>query len=231
MKVGAEPRKVAILGALLLVAGYLYYSNRLPEGPAEPSPPVSTPRPAASTPAPIPARTAARPRTEEGSVRAFRPSLKPRRPEDRPDPMSIDPTLRLDLLAKLQNVKLEAVQRSLFEFSQAPPPKTPEPKIVPKDVAKAKEAAKEAENKKAKADTKPPAPPINLKFYGYISPVQTGAKRAFFLDGDEIFVASEGDVIQKRYKVVRIGVNSAVVEDTEHKHQQTLALVAEQVSS
>jgi len=37
-------------------------------------------------------------------------------------------------------------------------------------------------------------------------------------------VAGEGEVIQKRYKVVRIGVNSAVVEDIEHKHQQTLAL-------
>jgi hypothetical protein len=37
-------------------------------------------------------------------------------------------------------------------------------------------------------------------------------------------MAAEGDLVQKRYKIVRIGVNSAVVEDTEHKHQQTLPL-------
>jgi hypothetical protein len=37
-------------------------------------------------------------------------------------------------------------------------------------------------------------------------------------------VVSEGDTIKTRYKIIRIGVNSAVVEDTQHKHQQTLQL-------
>jgi len=42
-------------------------------------------------------------------------------------------------------------------------------------------------------------------------------------------IAAEGDTIKKRYKIVRIGVNSAVVEDTEFKNnnQQTLPLEAE----
>jgi hypothetical protein len=42
-------------------------------------------------------------------------------------------------------------------------------------------------------------------------------------------IAGEGDTIKKRYKIVRIGVNSAVVEDTEFKsnNQQTLPLEAE----
>ncbi|MEK7750697.1 MAG: hypothetical protein AAB654_02185, partial [Acidobacteriota bacterium] len=66
--------------------------------------------------------------------------------------------------------------------------------------------------------------PITFKFYGYISPARGGAKRAFFLDGEEIHVAGEGEIIKKRYKVVRIGAGSAVVEDTEHQHQQTLPL-------
>jgi hypothetical protein len=57
-----------------------------------------------------------------------------------------------------------------------------------------------------------------------------GDKRAFFLDGEDIVIAGEGDMIKKRYKIVRIGVNSAVVEDTEFKgnnNQQTLPLEAE----
>ena len=45
--------------------------------------------------------------------------------------------------------------------------------------------------------------------------------------GDEIFVAGENDMIRNRYKIIRIGVNSAVVEDTTNKNQQTLPLVEE----
>lgn len=72
----------------------------------------------------------------------------------------------------------------------------------------------------------PSAPPIPLKFYGFVSGAP--AKRAFFLDGDDIVVAREGDVIKKRYKVMRIGVNSAVLEDEQFKSEQTLPLVQEQ---
>ena len=40
-----------------------------------------------------------------------------------------------------------------------------------------------------------------------------------------------GELVKKRYKVVRIGVNSVVVEDTQFKnHQQTLVLQQEQAS-
>ena len=98
------------------------------------------------------------------------------------------------------------------------------------DKAAAEAEAKAAADAAAKAaepppaPVKPPPPPINLKYYGFISPANSAIKRAFFLDGDEIFVAGEGDLIRKKYKVVRIGVNSAVVEDTEHQNQQTIAL-------
>jgi hypothetical protein len=73
---------------------------------------------------------------------------------------------------------------------------------------------------------KPPPPPIPLKFYGFVT--GSGPRRAFFLNGDEIFVASEGDLVQKRYKIVRINVTSAVVADTQHEdNQQTLRLEAQ----
>ena len=161
-------------------------------------------------------------RASRNTTRDFRPSLRSRRTSDGPDPMSIDPTLRLDLLAKLRDVQVDGVTRNLFEFSKAPLPKAPEPKILPKPVNTPKPSAA----KPAKPRTvKPPPPPINLKFYGYISQARSSAKRAFFLDGEDIFVAGEGDIIQKRYKVVSIGNNSAVVEDTEHDNQQTLTLV------
>ena len=36
--------------------------------------------------------------------------------------------------------------------------------------------------------------------------------------------AVEGEIIKRRYKVVRVGINSLVVEDVEFKNEQTLPL-------
>jgi len=136
------------------------------------------------------------------------------------DPASIDPTLRLDLLAKVQSVALQGGERNLFQFGAAPLPKTPEPKVIPKSPAA---LAAAAESVKPAEAVKPLPPPIPLKFFGY-SQARPGVKRAFFLDGDDIIVADEGAVVKKRYKILRIGINSVVVEDTEQKREQTLAL-------
>lgn len=229
MTLGADRRKVILLGGLAVLAAYLLYSNFSADEPPPRAPrtqPIASAAKANGLAAKLPV---VRPRMARSANREFRPSLKPRPDEEALDPMKIDPTLRLDLLAKLKNVQADRVERSLFDFS-AEPPKEPEPKIVPKDVAQAKA---EAEAPKIPEDlpkpVKPPPPPINLKFYGFISPADAPVKRAFFLDGEEIFVAGEGDVIRKKYKIVRIGVNSAVVEDTEHQHQQTLALVEQKI--
>jgi hypothetical protein len=54
-----------------------------------------------------------------------------------------------------------------------------------------------------------------------------GSRRAFFLEGEEIHVAAEGELVKKRYKVVRIGVNSVNMEDTQFEGQQTLPLAPE----
>ncbi len=239
MKLGTnEPKKIMILVGLLVVAGVVYLMNR-----SESGPPREAAAPAAKMPPAVVARrdqTSAMvesPResgpnvSRRGSASSnqeFRPSLK-RDPKDHVDPMRIDPTLRLDLLAKLQTVSVAGGGRSLFDFSAAPPPpapKTPEPKIKVGDVQKA--ISDSVGTPAASAEpAKPPPTPIPLKFYGFTSPARQGQKRAFFLDGEEIVVATEGELIKKRYKVIRIGLTSAVLEDTQQKDQQTLPLVAE----
>ncbi len=215
------------LGVLLLVGGYFFYSNVL-SGPSssEPSRPSRPGRTTAAAPTyaqPLPApRRAASAR----SSAEFRPSLKPKRPEDRVDPMTIDPTLRLDLLAKVQAVNIEGGQRNLFQVGAAPLP--PEPKVTVATAA-AQHAAvmgPQLPPPPPPKPTEPPPPPINLKYYGYSS-AKDNRKRAFFLDGDDILVAAEGETVKKRYRVVRIGVNSVVMEDTQFKHEQTLPLQEE----
>jgi hypothetical protein len=226
-KLGADPKKIVVLAGLVAIAGYFYFSNSNFGG-GSGSAPVAGRAPAAvsSTSAP---RAAARSsfrnaQQAAGSAREFRPSLKPKNI----DTANIDPTLRLDLLAKLKNVGVEAGTRSLFEIAAAPPPEVKVGK-EPEKIAIAHPFVGPQLPKAAEPPPEPKAPPIPLKFYGFVNKTKVGDKRAFFLDGEEIVIAGEGDMIKKRYKIVRIGVNSAVVEDTEFKsnNQQTLPLEAE----
>jgi len=230
---GAEPKKLVILGVLVAVAAYFLISSHTDEGPG----PVPSARNSVNAVVPSETRPPSRAQARSGrgggqNLREFRPSLKPKDF----DRSAVDPTLRLDLLAKLKSVQVEDSARSLFKFNDAPEVakvKEPEP-IKPKYMfvgPPAPPSQKEAEAKAAAAI--PPAPPIPLKFYGFIHAERApGPRRAFFLDGEDIIVAAEGDVIKKRYKIVRIGVNSAVVEDTQFEKasnkQQTLPLVEEQ---
>jgi hypothetical protein len=71
----------------------------------------------------------------------------------------------------------------------------------------------------------PTAPPMTFKYYGYEVLKSDGRKQAFLLDGDDIIIAGENEEVKRgRYKVVRIGVNSIVIEDTQFKSTQTLPL-------
>jgi hypothetical protein len=239
MKFGAEPKQLAVLGVLLVLAGIIYWNNRLDSG-GPPSQQHAAPATAAvQTPksldlAKAPAPDLAKPtaptrfRAQRDSAQEFRPTLKAKRPEDRPDPTTIDPTLQLSLLARLKNVKLDGGSvRSLFDFAAPPVPKAPDPaKIIPgkKSADMAKGELPPATPAKPVDPPKPTAPPIPLKFYGFVANPRLGTKKAFFLEGEEIHVASEGETVKKRYKVVRIGVSSVVMEDTEFKSQQTLPL-------
>ncbi|MDX2154275.1 MAG: hypothetical protein SFV54_26275 [Bryobacteraceae bacterium] len=236
MKLGTnEPKKVIALGVLGLVAAYVL----LAPDDSGPSAPSSAPRPAARAPellkdfVPGPEtapRRSPNVRRNPNVVHEFRPSLKPKRPEERPDPLAVDPTLRLAQLAKVQNIGVDGGRRSLFDFSAPPAPKLPEPKIVPGPVRKFVGPVAPPEPVVVAEAPKPPPPPITLRYYGFTSPAKSGARRAFFLDGEDILVAGEGDTLKRRYRIVRISGSSAVVEDTEHKHQQTLPLVPEMQS-
>lgn len=224
MTLGADRRKIGILAGLLAIAAYFFYVNVLsPPDDRPAATPAASSRTARPEAAPAAGRTpVTEPRTRSGArvvSLEFRPSLKAYKPGEGPDPVAVDPTLRLDLLAKIQAVQFDGAGRNLFQFSAAPLPKTPEPKIIPKPAGSAP-----AENKPPETPSKPPPPPIPLKFYGYASQTRPNQRRAFFLEGDDIIMATEGELIKKRYKVVRIGINSVVVEDIENKNQQTLPL-------
>ena len=230
---GADRKRLAILGLLVVVLGAVYWMNRSPSAPeAGPSSGGRVASPAALNPAgprtipPMPAPPVRTARESASTADDFRPSLKLK---EGIDVSRIDPALKIDLLARLQSVPLEGGSRSIFEFYQPPAP-PPQPKSAAAKPGPITATPVIPAGSPASPTAKPPAPPpppIPFKFYGYANSARNGVRRAFFLDGDDIFVAGENDLIRNRYKIIRIGVNSAVVEDTTNKSQQTLPLVEE----
>jgi len=237
MNLGLHDRKkLAYLGVLAAVAGYFVYSNLFSEPEAGARGPgrgrgtaeVNGTRDANSG-APAPAATQAmapdirraapssRLKSEE-----FRPVFRTKRKEDQPDLSSIDPTLHMELLAKVQEVKLEGGQRNLFQFGPVQTLAGPEPKIAlgghlmgPMPVVE-----KPPEPAVAKAPELPLT--IPYKYYGLSTKRIDGKKTAFILDGEEIILATEGSVIKKRYKVISIGATSVQMEEVDSKRRATL---------
>jgi hypothetical protein len=125
----------------------------------------------------------------------------------------------------LKNVQLAGGERSLFEAGSAPAQavKAPPTKIMPGPLP---------DNPAPAAGGQPAAGPppvvIPLKFYGFSAPATAADPRSgFFLDGDNIIIANEGEVVKNRYRIVKLMPKSAEVEDMIGKVQQTLPLTPE----
>lgn len=221
MKLGAEPKKVFGLGALLLLAAVIFYFNMSGSGSGSASVPIraAVPSPSANATPPT-ARAERRQASGRNAPGEFKPRLGPRDPREKPDPSTIDPTLRLDLLAKVQSVQTGPEGRNIFQTGAAP-----EVNLKPlPTVAKIETKNVPPPPPPPPAGPPPPpvAPPMTFKYYGY--KIANGHKAAFLLDGEEIFIANENETMKRRYKVVKIGVNSITIEDTQFKSQQTLPL-------
>lgn len=240
MKLGIENkedrRKVIALAVIVVVGGgYAYYSNYAGDSspaPSAPKPVVADgPKSSADTsggtltgnaPPPVTRRSLG---GRGGSE--FRPKLRDARPENRIDTAKVDPTLKLDLLARVQKVSLEGGARDIFRYGVATPPPAPVgpiPKVGPIKPGAPQIAGNQPPANIGPPPT-PPPPPIPFKYYGFSLVRGDARKRAFFLDGEDIIVTWEGDMIKNRYKVVRVGVNSVEMEDTQFKSKQSLPLV------
>jgi hypothetical protein len=71
----------------------------------------------------------------------------------------------------------------------------------------------------------PVPPPIPLKFYGFAS--KANEPKKIFLDNEgEVYVARQGDIVERKYKVIQINNTSVVMEDVLNNNRQTLQLTA-----
>lgn len=246
LTLGAEPNKVKWLGGLLAVLIGFWLYNPGGDTPTGSSTPATGPKTVGSSPAAPPpiARpgNSARGPVRAGSRQQLRSTVQDFKPKlfdkDNPvDPTKVDPTLAQQTITRLQSVTLSGGGRSLFDFgaSSTPAPKIEGPIIKPVQRPKRDHPIygpeRPVDPPKIVAEVKPVVPPtpIPLKFYGFVFSQRQGAKRAFFMEGEDIYIAGEGETMKGgKYRLVKIGVNSATVEDVPNKNQQALPLVEEQ---
>ena len=124
---------------------------------------------------------------------------------------SMDPSLRLDLLKASEDTKYEGAGRNIFRVFVEPPPRIVRSPVLDKQPAQ------------PQAYVPPPPPPINLTFYGFATPTG-GIKRIFLAQGEDVFIAKEGDIVDRRYKVVRISQNAVEILDVLSNNRQSIPL-------
>lgn len=224
MKIGAERNKVILLIVLSVIAAVTIFLQYFSDAPAIPARPSAASQPPAGQ---VTERPAPQPRAVRTAGPTYRPTFAGTADEPL-DPMKVDPTLRTDLLTKVRSVEFTGVDRNLFQFTARKRVESPEPEQVAKAQALLKQAAAPPPTpvtREAPKPSKPTAPPIKWKFYGFANKADDARKRAFLLDSEGgVFIATEGDVFRQRYRIVRIGVNSIVIEDMQFKAEQTLPL-------
>jgi hypothetical protein len=224
IKIGVDPK--ILVGGLIVFAGFIFWYNSRSDEDVPASAPVAHHEadplnPVVTTPTAIRPKSPVSRRAKSND--ADRGTLRLRAID--PTRGDVDPTLRLDLMAKVQAVQPVSGGRSLFEIGPAPlsaadqklldhPPAVP--KVAPTPIAPAG----------------PPMPPaeqplnIPLKYYGFVKPGEKAEGNAgLFLDGDNVVVGTEGEVVMKKYLVVALTPATARLEDTQLKKSQTLNVV------
>ncbi len=119
---------------------------------------------------------------------------------------NLDPTLRLDLLASSEQTVYEGNGRNIF-VSQAGDV------VIQKPIAPGNTDAQKPDVS-YRTPTPPQAPPIPLKFYGFAS--SAGEPKKIFLksvSGEDVWVAGEGEIVDRRYKVLHITNTSVEIQD------------------
>ena len=203
MKVGAEDKKKVYLASGLVVVMLIVAVWEI-FGPFGGPKPVAAP--AAVVTAPPPAATSSE--TAQGSATGTSSGHQAAKLSSL---ASLDPTLHPEIMRQAESLEYTGHGRNIFSLLSVPTD-------IPKPVAPIREAHVDPG-----PPPPPPPPPITLGFYGYAAE-KGGQKQVFLLHGDDIFIASEGDVVDRRYRVGKIGTASVQVEDIPYHNTQTLPL-------
>jgi hypothetical protein len=162
--------------------------------------------PASTTAAPAVSQTStsgAKPAVRRTSSGKIIPQIEPR----------LDPTLDLTLLSQSEEIKYEGNGRNIFVEGSVAKIEKPRGHGVTDHTVATIQAA----------PVPPPPPPIPLKFFGFANKAGE-TKKIFLANGDDIFIAGEGDIVDRRYRVLHISGTAVDVEDVINNNRQSLPL-------
>ena len=163
--------------------------------------PASSSAPAKAAASAAPAKPATR-RLASGKIV---PVVEPR----------LDPTLDLTRLSQSEEIKYAGNGRNIFVAGSVAVIKIEKPKghgVTDPDVVA------------RQLPQIPQPPPITLKFFGFANrPGET--KKVFLSQNEDIFIAGEGDIVDRRYRVLRISPTAVDVEDVLNNNRQSLPLL------
>ncbi|MGA2850625.1 MAG: hypothetical protein ABSE46_16630 [Terracidiphilus sp.] len=199
LKLGTENKKQvyiasALIAVVVVVGGYELYGT------------FSTP-----APRPIPVQPAPGARPAAGPVQTS-VSLVAGAEAQKLTNDGLDPTLHLERLAESEDVEYAGTGRNIFSADSAP---------VHIETPLQSARIQAFVNTPAPPPGPPKPPPIDLKYFGY---AQAGDKslKAFFVHGDDVFMAKTGEIVDHRYKVGIIAPTTVQVTDLSYNNMQTL---------
>lgn len=219
IRIKVDP-KILISGLVLLTVAFIWFQLHGSDDD----------HPAASVVRPVPTPTGSLTSSNRAKFLRRGPNSRGDRSTLRLEPIDpakgdIDPTLRLDLLSRLKQVAYSPSSRNLFDSGPVAgaslPPVPVVPPIIPKPLPGPETAS---------GPVPPPRPAVNIPFryYGFAKPgLKTDSNRGFFMEGDNILIATEGDVLEQRYLVVALTPLTARVEDIQLKQGQDLQFTPE----
>ena len=129
-------------------------------------------------------------------------------------PIAVEnPALKLELLERLKKLQYQGSHRNIFS-SVAPPPASAVPPqvIAPPPIT-------------APGGPSGPAPlVVPATFYGFVTDAQTGMRRAFFMEGENVYIIAVGEMLLGHYRLVQIGNSSVELEETSTGRRATLTM-------
>jgi hypothetical protein len=128
-------------------------------------------------------------------------------------PLAVEnPALRVDLLQELKKFQYQGPRRNIFTTAPLPPP-VPVQQASPVPVISGPASI--------------PGPPplvVPATFFGRVTDKRSGASRAFFSSGDDVFVLGLGETLMNRFRLVQIGDNTAEMEEIASGRRTTLTM-------
>ena len=117
-----------------------------------------------------------------------------------------EPDLRLDLLAQTHHSTYTGSNRNIFDITSVPT------KSQPGQPAIAAEPVYDGDRFPMKP-APPPPPQLPAQFFGYESRPSSSLRVGFFLQGEDVIITAEGDTLLGNYRLIRIGNDSAEMEE------------------